>query len=446
MEHLHRLAPVILFTLAGVLTSCSNTEEFVAPPPMQVEVAHPIVQDTRVYLTFPGRADAESTIEIRARVKGFLKSREFQAGDFVEEGTLLFTIEPEQFVAADLSATANLQRAKADLKLAEVNLQKLEQAFEKKAVSEVDVLTARADVDIKKADVSIAEAASDDAKRDLSYTQITAPVSGRISDSRVDRGNLVGAGDATLLTTITKDRPIYFNFEASERKLVPYLPDLPTSENPSMAPRRPEDSEMELLLSDGTMHTIEVPNEETPDPDDTIKVPELGRIDFVDNTISEQTGTIKMRALFDNADGNLVDGAFGRIRIPQEIVSAVKVPAAVVQRDLGGNYVLVVGDDNKIQRRVVIPTEHTVEVDTGEFVEDFRILEPYDEVRNTGVTAEDKVVVSNLQRSRPGLEVVPRMRGESPPAPPEGGQKESPKEEGKAPQDKAEANGESKAE
>ncbi|MGB0239696.1 MAG: efflux RND transporter periplasmic adaptor subunit [Verrucomicrobiales bacterium] len=401
-----------LAVIAGLNWGCNRTEEFAAPPPLNVEVGNAIVEDTRVYLTFPGRAEAYSRVEIRARVKGFLQSCDFQAGDYIEEGTTLFTIEPDQFEAARKTAEAQLARANADLDLAKINAERMKTAFQSQAVSAVDKDTALADVDLKTAQVQIETASLDDAKRDLDYATVTAPISGRVSRSLVDQGNLVGANEPTLLTTMTQDRPIYFNFEAGERAVVPYLPNLPDAENPSMAPRRPEDSELELILADGTLHTVKVADESTDDPNDTTSVPELGKIEFVDNTISNKTGTIRLRAEFENKDGNILDGAFGRIRIPQEVVNAVKVPQAVVQRDLGGNFVLLVGEGNVVERRVVIPTEYSVEIKVGEYLEEFRIIEAYDEGRNTGVKADELIIMNNLQRARPGLEVKPRRRGE----------------------------------
>mgnify|MGYP003641417641 CR=1 FL=1 len=379
-------------------TSCAPKNEFISPPPPQVEVENPIIEDTRVYLIFPGRVESTSRVEVRARVTGFLKSREFQAGDYLKEGAPLFTIEPEQFLAAVETAKGNLRRVEADLKIASTNVRRLTEAFKTNAVSELEKLKAEAEEEVEKANVAIAKAALSDAERDLEYTNVTAPISGRVSRSMVDQGNLVGANEPTLLTTMVKSQPMYFNFEVSERAVIPYLPDLPNADDPSMEPNRPEDSQLELLLSDGTMHT-------TTDKSGS-KAPELGKIEFVDNTINEKTGTMRLRALFQNKDEILVDGAFGRIRIPKVQEKAVKVPVSVVQRDLGGNFVLVVGEDNTVERRVVVPTEY--------LLDEYRIIEAYDSDKNTGVKADEQIVVGNLQRARPGIEVIPINKGENP--------------------------------
>ncbi len=371
---------------ALTLLSCAPQNTFVAPPPPQVEVGPPIIEETRVYMAFPGRTEATARVEVRARVKGFLLSRDFQAGNFVKKGDLLFTIEPDQFEAGVVTAEGNLARAKADLEIATTNWEKRKIAFEKSgAVSELDVLSAEAEKKAASANVDIAQAALNDANRDLTYTKIVAPISGRVSRSLVDQGNLVGSNEPTLLTNVVKDRPIYFNFEVSERAAVPYLKSLPNADNPEMTPLAEEENELELSLSDGTDHA------------------ELGRIEFVDNAINSKTGTLKLRALFDNKDGGLVDGAFGRIRIPKRLPDAVKVPIAIVQRDLGGTFVLVVNSENVVERRSVFPTPNVAD--------NYRIIEPYDEEKNSGVKSDDKIVMSNLQRARPGIEVVPVALG-----------------------------------
>jgi RND family efflux transporter MFP subunit len=363
-------------------TGCAKKNEFVPPPPPEVGVQTPKVETTTVYSEYSGRTSGSSRVEIRARVKGFLKDTHFDAGQFVEKGQLLFTIEPEQFEAAVATAKGNLAKAQADLEIATTNWQKLKKAFEASgAVSEIDVLSAEAEKKAADAGVMIAKAALDNANRDKGYTEIHAPVSGRVSNAQVDQGNLVGAADPTLLTDIVTVRPIYFNFEASEREVLRYLGDMPNAKNPTGSGKAKE-LDLELVLADGT------PFEET------------GRFDFADNSIDPNSGTLRLRAVFDNEKGLLVDGLFARIRIPEKVENAVIVPAQAIQRDLGGSFVLVVNESDVVERRAVVPT--TLEVGGGN-----KIIESFDESTGSGLQSSDRFVVSNLQRAREGLTVRP---------------------------------------
>lgn len=386
-----------LLLAAGVLfAGCAKENEFVAPPPPEVGVQKPTIETTTVYSEYPGRTTGSSRVEIRARVKGFLKEKHFEAGQYVEEGALLFTIEPEQFEAAVATAKGNLAKAEADLEIATTNWEKLKSAHENRngAVPEIEVLSADATRKAAKAGVDIAKANLADAERDLGYTEIHAPMAGRVSKELVDQGNLVGAADPTLLTDIISVRPIYFNFEASEREVLRYLTDMPNAENPTGSGKGKE-IDLSLVLSDGTSFD------------------ETGKFDFVDNSVNPDSGTIQLRASFANERGFLADGLFARIRVPEEIKNAVLVPAMAIQRDLGGSFVLVVNAENTIERRTVILTPMSVG--------DQKILEPYDETTGTGLTESDRFVVSNLQRAREGLVVnpvekaaTPEERGDSP--------------------------------
>ncbi|MDF1823664.1 MAG: efflux RND transporter periplasmic adaptor subunit [Verrucomicrobiales bacterium] len=375
--------PLFILICSALLSGCGKKNEFVAPPAPEVEVQAPLIGKTTVYSEVSGRTEASSRVEIRARVVGFLKSTEFAAGQFVKEGQLLFTIEPEQFEAQVRTATGNLDKAKADLEIKTANFKRREQASSSGAVSELDVLSAAADMKAAKAAVSIAEAALMDAKRDLSYTQVHAPISGRISDSRVDQGNLVGS-DATLLTVIVSVKPIYVNVEFNEREALPYLADMPNEKNPTGRGGKDgtaKNKKIELILSDGSVHD------------------ELGRFDFVDNTINKESGTIRSRILFENAGGRLADGLFGRIRIPETIPDAVQVPSNVIQRDIGGSFVLLADEENKVVRRTVIPTLFSLG--------SMKIIESFDESAGTGLRPDDRLIVSNLQRAREGIVIKP---------------------------------------
>ena len=362
------------FTFLALASCNKGKNEFAAPPPPEVNVQKPLVQTTTVFLEFPGRSSASERVEIRARVSGFLQSRDFQPGQVVKKDQLLFTIEPEQFSARVAAAEGNLAQANAQLAIAKTNYDKRKAAFDKsKAVSQIDVLSAEADMKAAEAQIEIAQASLDDAKRDESYTKILSPADGRVSKDLVDIGNLVGASDPTLLTTVVRDDPLYVDFEISERAILPYLSERPSQESPGLA-EKTKALPIRLTLSDGETY------------------PQTGSINFIDNAVNPDSGTLKTRAEFENKEGALAAGLFVRIGLPQEIENAVMIPTIAIQRDIGGSYVLVAGGDNKAQRRTVKPLPF--------IIGDLRII-------GEGIGPDDRIIVSNFQRVRDGIDVAP---------------------------------------
>lgn len=372
------IVALVLISLIGV-TGCSRKIELAEQPPVEVDVRKPVIKDTEVFIEFPGTTEAIARVEVRARVKGFLQTRDFQPGQYVKENeTLLFTIEPDQFEAAVRSAEGLLAQAVANEEIQRTNFERRKQAVQSGAVSEIEMLSAKAEYEGAQAAKQIAEADLADAQRDLRYTSIKAPISGRVSRELVDIGNLVGAADPTLLTTIVNDDPIFVEFEVSERVILPYLSKRPSQEEKS---EYNEERSLRIILADGTEYPVR------------------GVMDFIDNAVNPDTGTIFTRAKFENEEGALAAGIFVRIGIPETIKGAVLVPRFAVQRDLGGNFVLIATDDNEVERRLVTPTQFT----EGEF----RILESFDEEKGTGVKEGERIIVSNLQRARPGIKVNP---------------------------------------
>lgn len=360
---------VVTLTVMG-LGGCGPSNQFQPPPPPQVTVEVIELTEATSYLVFAGRTRAEDVVELRARVKGFLEEINFEAGSKVEKGQVLFRIDPKPFEAAVAAAEGRLANATAAMHLAMAKLQKNEQLFKQKVISEIDILEFRAEQDAAVAEVKIAQADLESAKLDLSYTTITAPVTGRMSRSLVDPGNLVGAGDMTLLSTLVNDNPIYGYFELDERAVLNYL-QTKSGEGLETAP------DAILEFSDGSRY------------------PEMGKLDFVDNRIDPGTGTIQARAVFPNGDGRVVAGLFVRVLFPSVLDQAMVIPAIALLKDLGGNYVLTVGDDGTVGQAYVqlgpqIGNSHVV-VDSG--------LEP-----------GAKIIVLGQQRARPGGKVVPEVR------------------------------------
>lgn len=379
------------FLVLVALSGCGEKNVFVPPPPPEVEVIPPNLEPVTVFLELPARTTSFARAEVRARVKGFLQEIHFQPGRPVKAGAPLFTIERDQFEAALASAEGQLERAQADLGIATTNLEKRTQAGQTGAVSKIDIAAAEAERKAAAAAVKMAEASVQDAKRDLSYTGIASPMDGMVSKSEIDIGNLVGADGPTLLTTVVQDHPIFAEFEINERDILRHLPKrrLVGNERPD---REIQQADIRLTLSDGTIHPL------------------TGRVDFLDNTVDPETGTIRARARFDNPDGSLISGLFVRVGIPWKFENAgdsgpIRVPAEVVQRDLAGSFVLVVGEGNRVERRPVEASS-------------FR--EGPDAILTSGLTAGDRVIVSNLQKARPGLVVTPRPARAAPP-PPSGG-------------------------
>ncbi|MCB1077124.1 MAG: efflux RND transporter periplasmic adaptor subunit [Verrucomicrobiae bacterium] len=386
----HALPPmtyhcVAASALALLFGGCSPPKNVYAPPPPEeVDVQPPTIRDAEVFLEFPATTQGVAKAEVRARVKGFLKEESFQPGQFVEEGASLFTIEPEEFEAAVTAAKGNLAQAEAQRDVAQTNYDRRKEALKTKAVSEIDVLTAEAELKAALANVEIATAAVEDAARNLAYTTVESPIAGRVSKALVDIGNLVGATEPTLLTTVVQDDPLYVNFEVSERFILAHLSKRPNANSPTVG-EKSYDNRVRLVLSDGSEY------------------PERGNLSFLDNAVNPETGTMAARATFPNSKGVLAAGLFVRVGIPIKIPQAILVPRIAVQRDLGGDFVLIVDSEDKVQRRSVEPTEFSEGSD--------RILKPFDETKGTGLKAEDRVIVSNLQRARPGATVVPKQAG-----------------------------------
>ena len=371
------------FVVAPAVFACGSNE-YVEPPPATVTVAHPEARAVVDYLEFTGTTTAINTVEIRARIQGFLQEVKFKEGAPVQEGDVLFVIEPDQYQARVNRGQATLAVARTAKALAEATLARMEQAFETRAVSELDVLEARAKADGAAAQVDSARAELESAQLDLGYTRIHAPISGRVGRRQVDPGNLVGAGEQTLLTTIVQYDPIYAFFDMNERDLLAILEATADRRADTKGLRRKTKTPVELGRANDEGYPFE------------------GHVDFSDQEVDAATGTFLMRAVFPNPDPiMLLPGLFVRLRIPLQVrEGALLVADRAIGSDQSGNFLLVLDDEDVVQHRPV---------ETGALVDGLRVIE-------SGIDAKDWVVVNGLLRARPGSKVAPQREGEPPAA------------------------------
>ncbi|MEO1277963.1 MAG: efflux RND transporter periplasmic adaptor subunit [Planctomycetota bacterium] len=374
--------------LVLVAAGCDQTQAAAPPPPPNVEVATPETRTITEYFFYTGTLEPVDFVEIRARVGGELQAINFEESSNVEEGDVLFVIEKEPYELAVGQARASLERAEAAEGLAEVRVQRYEDAFARQAANEFELIEERAKLKQAQADVLAAQEALKAAELDLSYTDVKSPITGRIDRHFVDRGNLVGAqlaggGEATLLATVVTMDPIHVSFDVSEAIALQYLGQGDRGERDADGPSYPP---IELALAD---------------EDD---YPHAGRVDFVDNQLDGSTGTLLVRAELDNPTRKLFPGLFARIRVPwQQREDALCVVEEAVGTGLEGKFLLIVGEGNMVERRPVVLGERQ---DDGTIV----VLE--------GLAAGETYIVRGLQKARPGAPVTPTPFGQPAPAAP----------------------------
>ncbi|MEZ5387286.1 MAG: efflux RND transporter periplasmic adaptor subunit [Prosthecobacter sp.] len=375
-SRLSRLAALSLMTSLALSGCKPHTSGSAGAPPAavpEVSVAKPIAKRLTDWDEFSGRLIARDTVEIRARVSGYLTEVHFNEGTEVKEGALLFTIDPRPYEAAVQRAEAVLAQAKTNADLAGIEAQNATKLREGQVISVEESERRLKSAAGEQAAVRAAEAMLAAAKLDLEFTQIKAPISGRVSDARVTKGNLVSGGtqDATLLTTIVALDPIYVDFEADERSVLKYREMHRTGERKSaLFGRIP--AEMGLVNEDGWPHK--------------------GEIDFVDNQINPATGTIRARGVFPNPDRLMSPGFFARVRIPGSgEYDGLLIRDSAVGDDQGSSYVWVLDAEDKAIYRPIRP---------GPLLDGLRVV-------REGLKPDDRVVVLGLMSVRNGSKVKP---------------------------------------
>lgn len=341
-----------------------------APPPA-VTVSQPLVKPLTDWDEYTGRFDAVDTIEVRARVSGFLTEVSFVDGQMVKKGDRLFAIDARPFERTLATARAELQQAKTKVENTRKDVERGRPLLDRRVISEKTYDDRENLLRDAEAAVEVAEAKVKTAELDLSFTQISAPLTGRISRNLISVGNYVtggGSGTQTLLTTIVTQDPVQFYFDVSEANAIKYRR-LALAESGEVG--RPG-STIEIGLFDDK------------------GFPYGGKIDFNDNRLDAATGTLRMRGVLDNPHGLFAPGMFGRARIAGSAeYKAVLVPDSAIGTDQASKFVAVVGDDGTVTRKVVT---------LGPLATGMRVV-------RSGVAADDWVIVRGLQRARPGVKV-----------------------------------------
>lgn len=341
--------------------------------PMPVEVATPLQKKVTEWDEYTGRFETTKRVEVRARVSGYLESVHFQDGQLIGEGDLLFVIDPRPFEAELAGARAQLAVAKSQLALADVELKRAENLGRTQAASRALVDQRRAAREQAEAGVAVAEAEVREAELNVEFTQVRSPITGRISNRQVDVGNLVSGGtsQSTVLTTVVAMDPIYFVFDASEADFLRYS----------------------RLNIEGTR----VSSRERANPVyvrlmDEDRWERLGKMNFVDNVLDPNSGTIRGRAIFDNPDFFLTPGVFGRLRLlGSSEYEALLLPDDAILSDQSRKVVMTVDD-----KGVVTPKPVTL----GPLIDGLRVI-------RAGIEPTDRVVIKGIQRARPGATVKP---------------------------------------
>lgn len=377
------IGPLVIASLATLLGSCSKGSDknaYVPPPPPEVIVANPVERDVVSYLRYTGTIEASESVDLRARVQGFLEKVNFQPGQRVKKGELLFVIDKRQFQNELDQARAAMAAAQAAHKGAENDARLARELADQKAGPEIDAIIKAARRDVAEAEIERARARVADAELNLSYCEITAPIDGRVTRNLVDVGNLVGRGEPTLLATIVQSTPAYVSVDVSEsdvlavRRELEKAGQLGKNEPGQIGPGkwRP----CELALTGQAEY----------------KFP--GRVDYVEPQLNQQTGTLRVRTVYENTDEALLAGYFAAIRFPMSSESSLLVPEAALLTDQQGRYALIVNDENKVEVRRV--TLGTLDGDTR--------------VVSEGLEPDDRVIVLGVLKARPGSVVTPKMQ------------------------------------
>lgn len=369
--------------LAGLSAGCNKAPAQVPSPPPRVTVQQPVQRDITDYSEYNGWTDASKTVEIRSRVRGHIDKVHFTDGQMVNEGDLLFELDPRPFEADIDAAVAQVDVDQAQLEFAQAEEERNRELFEKKVTTKADLQQKVASRKSWEAKIAAAKETVTRRKLDLEYARITAPIKGKIGRAMLVAGNLVNAGGTDpLLTTIVALDPIYVYFYVDERALLEYR-----ERNGVTKPR----------THDKPLNESKIPFDFGLETDTGF--PHHGMLDFADNRIDAKTGTIEVRGTKENPDAKFLPGSRVRVRIPvSEPYEALLVPDTAVLSDQSQRYLLCLNEENKVIRR---------NVNLGRLMDDgLRVILPGASEKE-GVAATDWVIVMGLQRARVNYPVEP---------------------------------------
>lgn len=354
-------------------TSAEAASGPAAMPATPVSVATVVQREVATWNEFSGRLEAVERVDIRSRAAGTVQSVHFREGALVKKGDLLVTIDPAPYAAEVDRAEAQLAAARARTDYTRSEYERAQRLLDERAIAQREAderINAQREAD---ANLRAAQAAVQTARLGLGYTQVRAPVAGRVGRLEITVGNLVAAGPgAPVLTTLVSVSPIYASFDADEQVVTRALKALQNGSNA----RNGLDK---VPVQMGTAATADTPF--------------TGKLQLVDNQVDPRSGTVRVRAVFDNLDGSLIPGQFARLRMGEiRNAEALLVNERAVGTDQNKKFVMVVGNDNKAAYR---------EVTLGAHVDGLRIV-------TTGLKPEERVIVNGLQRVRPGAVVEPQ--------------------------------------
>ena len=354
-----------------LLVACKEKAPFVPPPPA-VTVVQPVQRTVTDYLELTGNTQAIRTVQLVARVSGYLEKLLFQDGQVVKEGQLLFLIQQNTYQDTLRQSEAQILLQKAQLDYAETQFIRYSNLSQEKATSQENVDNWRYQRDSARANLKAAEANRDLAKLNLDYTEVRAPFDGRIDRRLVDPGNLVGSGQNTVLAEVNQIDPIYIYFTVSDSDLARLMKEA------QWTPGKTNAREWPVLTG--------LTSEEG--------YPHQGRLDFASISLTSTTGTLLMRGIFPNPEGKILPGLYARVRVPVKKGAALLVPQEAIGYDQRGSYVLSVNEKNVVQR---------IGVKTGTRIDRLQAIEE-------GLTGKEWIVVKGIQKAIPGRQVAPEKQ------------------------------------
>ena len=362
------------FAAAILLAACEEPNRYVPPPPPQVGVANPLRENVTAYLEETGTLAAVNTVDLVARIPGFVQDIQYKDGAIVKKGTPLFVIEPEPYKVKLEQARAAEDGAKAQLQNSEAEFKRQQDLVKRQVSTQANYDKALAQRDNDQANLEQAKANTELAKINFGYTQVVAPFDGVVTARLVSIGEYVGANNTpTKLATIVQVDPIWVNFNISEQAVLRI---------------RAERARRGEVSNDVSSIPVEVGTQtET-------GFPHKGHLDYASPTITPNTGTLAVRGVLENPKAALLPGYFVRVRVPGPATERLLVPDTAIGSDQGGRYLLVLNADNVVEQRKIEPGQH---------VGLLRVIEK-------GLNPDDRVVVDGILRAIPGQKVDPKMQ------------------------------------